>query len=147
MISSTTKRAAQYITSFFGYLKEARETKHQERPAGVQGKTMIRCAHTDFVLVRDDALGWIICFGACISIDEDDINFGYFNQCGRSGIVTATVHDNGAIEFDPEFDIVIDRDDYKESSPNNRISFAKSPSRTQPPITTKSNNSIVLEMV
>ena len=65
-------------------------------------KIIHRPCHTDYRVIYEPTGALTICFGACIRIDHDDIDFEYFNEDGKTGITTASIYGDGKIMFGEE---------------------------------------------
>ena len=64
---------------------------------------IIHCpCHTDYRVISEPTGGMTICFGVCIQIDRNDIDFEYFDEDGKTGIATASIYGTGEIKFGHE---------------------------------------------
>ena len=105
-----SSKAFAYLSSFLGYRKAIEARKQTKQKFEVL--KIKRNAHTDYRLVFDRDTGdWLLCFGACISLSPDDVDFPFFDECGRTGITTVTIHGNGEMKFAEE-DVQLGEDDY-----------------------------------
>ena len=123
-------KTVSYLISLLGHQKG----KTSKKKATAQKKIQ-RLAHTDYRLVFDgQSKDWFICFGACIKIEKDDVDFEYFQE-GRTGLTTSTIYGTGAIEFDAEQQDSItakESEDTKESSTKDDYVFATLPQLPMP---------------
>ena len=74
-------------------------------------KKIHRQAHTDYRLVLDQASKtWLLCFGAVIELKNEDVDYEFFDENGRTGITMVDVYGDGSINFAEE-DMELDEDD------------------------------------
>jgi hypothetical protein len=108
----TSSKSIDFLSSFLRFDKAhpSANRKHQETR---DGKKIRRPAYTDYRISFDsDSNEWVLCFVAYIRIKQVDIDYEYFDECGRTGITTAIVYGNGRMEFDEE-DVELDKDHYE----------------------------------
>ena len=114
-------------------------------------KKIRRSTHTDYRLVFDkESQVWLLCFGAVIELSSNDVDFDYFEECGRTGITTVTIHGNGAMEFDEEDMELEDKEYVFAEHPSNYFPYRPHacPRNICPPSSNAIHaTNIVLEMV
>ena len=93
MFSNTTSKAMARVASYLPLIGKGKTTDDEK---------IYRAASTDYRLVYDQSGEVFLCFGACIRLDRQDVDFSYFEECGRTGNTTVTVHGSGALEFAKE---------------------------------------------
>jgi hypothetical protein len=144
-----TAKAFNYLASFvkLGKRRKARNRFRKTR----SGKQICRSAHTDYRLAYDRrSEEWLLFLTACIRLEATDVDFAFFDECGRTGVTQVTIHGCGAMEFDEE-EMPSDEEDYVFAEHPVLQSFPYRPLPYQPsPAATVSHdrtvNAVLIEM-